>query len=248
MTIELFKPRNYSDSDIVAAIQHQNEKMAKYLYQKCKRYFEDNYKSVFIMEKELRDELFQECFVKLWTDIENGRIHIGEDKTVWRINKKGEDNPMTARLHTFVLDIAKYTYKEWVRSGNKVSLLDDVFACGSKESEERSWEEKISTADTVWENTENIVTGESDYFEQAISSEDQRGLIQEIVRESIMKLSEACREILTMFYYEELTLDEILIRRGENTSKDGLKTGKYKCMKRFEADVRGKFQEYHVRY
>lgn len=249
MTIEFFRPRDYSDKEVVVAVSHHDEKMANFLYKKCQRYFDSNYKAVFIMANELKDELFQECFVKLWTDIESGRIHIGEDGNVWRINKKGEDKPMTARLHTFILDIAKYTYKVWMRDNHDEYLIDDVFAGNdSTGSDGKSWEEKISTSDTVWENAETVVTGQSDYFEQALSSGDQRGLIQEIVQESIMTLGATCRDILTMFYYESLTLDEILLRRGENSSKDGLKTGKYKCMKRFEADVRQKFQKYSIRY
>lgn len=250
MKIELFNSRDYSDKDIVSAISNHSEKMAQFLYRKCHSYFCGNYKAAFIMvNEELKDEIFQECFVKLWTDIETGRIHIGEDGTVWRINKKGEDKPMTARLHTFILDIAKYTYKAWMRDNHDESLLDDVFSCDDGNGPEgRSWEEKVSTCDSAWDNTENIVTGQSDYFEQALSSGDQRGLIQEIVQESIMNLSATCREILTMFYYEDLSLDEIILKRGENASKDGLKTGKYKCMKRFEADVRQKFQKYSVRY
>lgn len=251
MTIEIFNfLQDFSDKDIVIAIRNHSEKMAQFLYHKCRRYFNDKYKAAFIMvNDELRDEIFQECFIKLWTDIENERIHIGDDGTVWRINKKGEDRPMTAHLHTFILDIAKNTYKAWMRDRYEEELLDDVYTCDiDNNSEGKSWEEKVSTNQTAWENTENIVTGQSDYLEQALSSEDQRGLIQEIVQESIMDLSTTCKEILTMFYYEDLSLDEILLRRGENASKDGLKTGKYKCMKRFEADVRQKFQRYNVRY
>lgn len=248
MNLTLLKPKEYSDLQIVEGIQRHDGNMEQYFFRKCQRYFDQNYSTLFVMEKTLKDDIFQECFVKLWTDIEQFRIHIGEDGTVWRTDRTGTDRPMTSRLHTFLMDIAKNVYRVWLRN-EKEDLLDDVFPCsGASADDEHSYIDKVSTEDTAWDNTENVVTGESDYFEQALSISDQRGLMQEIVQVAIMRLSETCRDILTMFYYEEMSLDEILLRRGENTSKDGLKTGKYKCMKRFESDVRAMFTQHHVRY
>lgn len=248
MKLRLLKPKEYTDRQIVEGIQQHETAMEQFLFKKCKRYFDQNYTSLFVMEKSLKDDIFQECFVKLWTDIESFRIHIGEDGSVWRTDKMGEDRPMTSHLHTFLMDIAKNVYRVWLRN-EKEDLLDDVFPCsGISQNEDHSYMEKVSTNDSVWENTENIVTGDSEYFEQALSDDDQRGMMKEIVQIAIMNLSETCRDILTMFYYEELSLDEILVRRGENTSKDGLKTGKYKCMKHFETDVRNMFLKHHVKY
>lgn len=52
-----------------------------------------------------------------------------------------------------------------------------------------------------------------------------------IVDECIRALSPNCIEILTLFYYQNKSLDEIMsIRDNKNTSKDGLKTAKNKCM------------------
>lgn len=248
MRLSILKPKEYTDRQIVEGIQEHDSAMEKYFFKKCERYFNQNYSSVFVMEQSLKDDIFQECFVKLWTDIESFRIHIGEDGTVWRNDRSGADKPMTSQLHTFLMDIAKNVYRVWQRN-EKEDLLDDVFPCsGNSQDEEHSFFDKVSTKDSAWDNTENVVTGESEYFEQALSDNDQRGLLQEIVQVAIMNLSETCRDILTMFYYEDLSLDEILLRRGENSSKDGLKTGKYKCMKRFETDVREMFAKHHVRY
>lgn len=248
MTLSLRKPKEYTDCQIVEAIQRHDQAMEQYFFKKCRRYFEQNYGSVFVMEKSLIDDIFQECFVKLWTDIERFRIHVGPDDTVWRIDKTGADKPMTTRLHTFMMDIAKNVYRVWQRN-EKEELLDDVMPCrGYTEDEEHSYFDKISDKDSAWDNTESVVTSASDSFDQALSDNDQRGLMQEIVQIAIMDLSETCRDILTMFYYEELSLDEIMLRRGENTSKDGLKTGKYKCMKRFESIVRDMFEKNRVKY
>lgn len=248
MKLSFVKTKEYSDCQIVAGIQQHESSMEQYLFKKCQHYFNQNYSTLFVMEKSLKDDIFQECFVKLWTDIESRRIHIGDDGKVWRIDRTGIDRPMTSHLHTFLMDIAKNVYRVWLRK-DKDDLLDDIFPSnGISPDEEHSYMEKISTKDSAWDNTENVITRESDYFDQALFDGDQRGLLQEIVQIAIMNLSETCRDILTMFYYREMSLDEILLSRGENTSKDGLKTGKYKCMKRFETDVRVMFSKYHVKY
>lgn len=249
MALNIFKPKDYSDSELVKGIQAHKESLTQFLYKKCRTYYDDNYKALFAVEATTREEIFEESFIKLWTDIEQKRIHIGDDGEVWRINKKGEDKPMTTRLHTFLMDIAKNVFRVWLRNQKEV-LIDDVFrgSKGSDDDDEPSYEGQIGESKSVWENTEQVVTSDSDYFTQALASNDQRGLIQELVQEAIMRLSATCRDILTMFYYEEMTLDDILAQRGENTSKDGLKTGKYKCMKRFETDIRENFAKYHVRY
>ncbi|MBO4906444.1 MAG: sigma-70 family RNA polymerase sigma factor [Bacteroidaceae bacterium] len=73
-------------------------------------------------------------------------------------------------------------------------------------------------------------------------------LAEQIVSDSILMMTDRCREILTLFYYEQRSLDEILAQRTENTSKEGLKTSKYKCMNRLRQIVQQKFQTYGIRY
>ena len=70
---------------------------------------------------------------------------------------------------------------------------------------------------------------------------------QRIVESCVMNLPQRCKEILTLFYYEQLSLDEILERRQENVSKDGLKTGKHKCMTQLKNAARTEFDRYHIK-
>lgn len=52
-----------------------------------------------------------------------------------------------------------------------------------------------------------------------------------IVDECILEMSPHCIEIITLFYYSQKSLDEIMaIRKEQNCSKDGLKSAKNKCM------------------
>lgn len=67
-----------------------------------------------------------------------------------------------------------------------------------------------------------------------------------IVDECIKRVSPTCIEILTMFYYKEMSLDEILEQRKEkNSSKNGLKTAKNKCMNTLRGLVATEFEKYN---
>ena len=58
-----------------------------------------------------------------------------------------------------------------------------------------------------------------------------------------------CKEILTMFYYDNMSLDEIIEARGEkNISKNGLKVGKYKCMEALKDKIKEAYIKLGLKY
>lgn len=64
----------------------------------------------------------------------------------------------------------------------------------------------------------------------------------QIVDECILQMPPRCKEILTLFYVEGKSLDEIMMaRKDKNISKVGLKTAKYKCMNSLRDKVMTKF-------
>lgn len=64
----------------------------------------------------------------------------------------------------------------------------------------------------------------------------------QIVDECILLMAPRCKEILTLFYIEGKSLDEIMeIRQDKNTSKAGLKTAKYKCINNLREKVKARF-------
>lgn len=67
---------------------------------------------------------------------------------------------------------------------------------------------------------------------------EEEPLMERIVCWCVNNMPSRCKDILTKYYYEGLTLDEILAIRKENVSKDGLKTGKSKCMTLLKKEVR----------
>lgn len=80
------------------------------------------------------------------------------------------------------------------------------------------------------DNYEDFMSGldaECEIEDEIYEEEDK---IQ-IIDECILSMSPTCIEIITLFYYQKKSLDEIMAIRGEkNSSKDGLKTAKNKCM------------------
>lgn len=77
--------------------------------------------------------------------------------------------------------------------------------------------------------------------------EDEEQTKQRIVSECIQRMPKRCREILTLFFYEQLSLSEILARRaadkGAPLSYDGLKTAKAKCLKQLMTHIKQACQQ-----
>ena len=159
-------------------------------------------------DEDKRREIFQTAIIKLWTEIENKTIYVVEDK-VCRISKREGRREMTASLETFMMCFAKNEFRELLRN-IKEDNLEEILRSGK-------------------------------YVETPEDSQDDFSaefLIQ-VVDDCIGRLSKNCVEIITMFYYEKKTLDEIMeLRGGQNSSKDGLKTAKNKCMGFLRGNVR----------
>ena len=123
-------------------------------------------------------------------------------------------------MKTFLIDIAKNDYRDWLR--NDRFELEDEF---------ESFAHMIEVQSAI------------------IPNESSESLQEQIVANCVFDLPPRCKEILTMFYYDGMSLDEIIQARGEkNTSKNGLKTGKYKCMETLKSKVKDMYNKYNLRY
>lgn len=60
--------------------------------------------------------------------------------------------------------------------------------------------------------------------------EDPKTHLMRIVDHAIKQMPKHCSEIINMFYVDGMTLEEILAKRPESSSYNGLKNGKAKCM------------------
>lgn len=68
-----------------------------------------------------------------------------------------------------------------------------------------------------------------------------------IVTSCLNSLPASCLEILTKFYYEKKSLDQILAERPQNTSYDGLKTRKSKCMATLKKRIAAEFERRNLK-
>lgn len=219
MIKELFskKQQVYSDQMVIGLLQQRERKAEEWFYKTTKRYFDDHFNEVFF-DKDKKQEIFQSAFLKLWMEIDNKRIRI-EDGKVCRQQQNGEVKPMTCSLTTFLMAFARTEFRELTRS-TKEDYYGELF-------------EDSDNADVQ-------VT----VFDKAEDAEEQKN---RIVDECISGLSPNCAEILTLFYYKGMSLDEILEQRTDkNSSKNGLKTAKNKCMNTLRDRITVQFKRYNL--
>lgn len=128
---------------------------------------------------------------------------------------KGKDgNPFTSTLTTYFFGIVHNKYLEWLRKRSVVVPLDS-----SKVIVSENFIEEDNVSSSKFDNTRRL----------------------SIVASRISHMSKQCNRILTLFYYEEKDYDEIMILMPTFTSKEALKTAKYKCLKRLRDSVIGTY-------
>lgn len=198
MAITRLNAKTYSDATLVEGVYKHDPVMERALHRHCKQYFDENYRGVFFVGDEHKDEIFHEAFIQLWMNIENRKIYAENGEL------KGKDGtPFIGKLTTYFMSIAKNKYREWARDqhvGRKVDADDKTLKNKNQDAYKG----------ILYDETENEII--------------------EMIAECISRMSERCNQILTMFYYERKTLDDIMIELPSFDSKNALKTAKYKCM------------------
>lgn len=126
--------------------------------------------------------------------------------------------PFTSTLLTYFMSIAKYKNMEYAR---------DNELCAEIEEEEKHKRNKLKDID-IYE----------------MLYDDPSNIMLEIIADCISVMSRRCNEILTKFYYEEKTLDDILDELPSFTNKNALKTHKYKCMETLRTNAQAMYKRY----
>lgn len=212
-----FSMKKWTDTEIVEAIARHDTAMIERFYHDSKAYFRSHAGAFFVQDSQT-DDLFQEAMVHLWREVETRRIEVQEGVICrWT---EGKPQPMTCSLNTFLLAIIKRKHWEALRKESHLQLTDDV---------------------TMLDALDRSRFGDD---ETEVREEEE--VREQVVADAVLGMSDRCRQILTWFYYEHRSLDEILSLRAENTSKVGLKTSKYKCMQRLREMVRQRFARLHL--
>ncbi len=202
---------HYPDQALVLGLQRHNRQAEQRFYDQMRRYFDDHFTQLFF-DLDSKEEIFQTALVKLWTEIENGKISVVEGQ-VSRQQADGQYRPMTASLSTFMITFAKNEFRELLRHADREAPME------------------------INDNAVHTVATEDDLEEIRLR----------VVDECIQGMSPRCLEIITLFYYQQKSLDEIMALRGDkNSSKDGLKTAKNKCMNTLRERVATQMNRYKI--
>lgn len=193
-------------------------------------YVEGVYKCDVLIEKALHKhckDYFEKTFHKSEVD-EEGRKDILQSSllALWEnIRKrriyvengelKGKDRQaFTSTLTTYFMSIVNNKYLEWLRKKSSIPIV------GPKVHD--------------MPNDEDSFTNDFAYDDDTIKK-------LSIIANRISHMAKQCNLILTLYYYKEKDYDEILELMPSFTSKDALKTAKYKCLKRLRDSVNGTY-------
>lgn len=120
---------------------------------------------------------------------------------------------LSCTLKTYVYSIGSNLLLNELRS--KKFLTDNL---------EKSLESEISLDKDVMEEEEEYIKRTS------------------IIIEAVNRLTDICKSIIKMFYWEKMKLSDILFKLPGHQSIDALKVQKYKCMKKLEESVKARFK------
>ena len=210
-----FSAKTYSDAAYVQGVANHNDMMTHHLERHCRNYFNNHYKSIFFCGEDMRMEIFQDAFIKLWQNIEMGRLHV-EDGVLLGANNE----PFTSTLTTYFMSIARIKYLEYVRTNKKGEDFED------EEKKGKFHREELSSSEFGYLYDESTIT------------------MEDIIADCIAVMSERCNQILTKFYYEEKNLDVIMTEIPSFTNKNALKTMKYKCMETLRTNAQAMYKRY----
>lgn len=144
-----------------------------------------------------------------------------EDRKIYAENGelKGKGGkPFTSTLTTYFMGIAKLKYKEWVRQ-HPIGPYVDI-------------------------ETGKIKT-DTELYRDILYDDDENEKLS-IIADCISRMSERCNQILTLFYYKEMSLDEILEEIPTYKSKNALKTEKNKCMNTLRESAKAIYKRFFI--
>lgn len=132
--------------------------------------------------------------------------------TVYKKVKHDELTELSCTLKTYVYSVGSNMLLNELRS--KRMLTNDM-------------EETLISEISL---DENVVEKEELYMKRT-----------SLINESVNSLSDICKSIIKMFYWEKMKLQDILFKLPGHSSPDALKTQKYKCMKKLEEVIKERF-------
>lgn len=222
------RKRTYSDVEMVMGIQSETPSlkasMEKALYNLCERYYNENYRALFIVDEKTKEDIFHDTFLILWQNIEKGIVSVKDGVLM---GKDGET--FKGKLTTYLMDIAKLKYQEWRRKEEKTHPTGRELKSSGEETPSTTPISVIQKDIKRW-----LLYGNDEQIKLAIISE------------LISQMSERCVEILSRFYYEEMDYSAMIGELPTYSSIDAIKTQKYKCLQRLKALSKERYNQINI--
>lgn len=207
-----FRQKSYSDAQVVEAFRGKVERVERYWYSKCRWQFGKGTSNYGGLTDYVREDLFQEAFILLWEQMERGQIYVLDGEV--RVKGRSADHAVPDLMGYF-MRIVRIKYLELLRLTHSIVILNEGVTPDDDDDEG-------ATDDPYWDD-------------------DPEAMKDAIVSRCLLSLPKSCLEILSMFFYEHMSLEQILEARPENNSYDGLKTRKSKCMSNLKSRILDEF-------
>ena len=232
----------YADWVYVEAFTKGDEQIIGALYQRCRDELQRRLKNDTRVSPEVRKDLMQAAFIELWRQAKNGQLYIDGNTVRLRCKSPSPsppawgEGPKSRTGQVTGENVDSNTAPQVTGKSVKSLVAYWVGIVANKCKEE------------VRFNARFTFLSEDDAAEPLPEVDETEAQLKErIISDCVAQMPPRCRQIITLFYYEHKTLDEILALRtaekGERLSYNGLKTGKTKCMKQLMANIRKRFQE-----
>lgn len=168
-------------------------------------------------DRKIQSEMYSYCYEYFWANRRH-MFFVDDDDTAMEIFQS-----------TFVTFWEKIEQRKiYVSEGRVMGKNDEpltssilTFFISIAKNKYREWARKNPSY-------VDIDTSKKQYADILYDSDENKML--DIIADIISRMSEQCSKILSKFYYEEKDLDTILKEIPTITSKNALKTKKYKCM------------------
>ena len=194
------KPKSAKlDAKIVDGVYRHDRKMGTALYEVCRDYFKEHFHPINPVNEYDRDDIFQNSLETLLEKIENRKIYVKDGEL-----KGKEGKSFTSSLTTYFMSIAYLKYKEFFR------------------------EPPLGFSVDIDSSSAHRLLNDADLYKDILYDDEENATLS-IIADCISKMSKRCSQILTLFYYEEKKLDDIM-NIIPNKGKNALKMEKYRCM------------------
>lgn len=181
-------------------------------------------KKHFKLDDDTVKDLYQEVWYTFYQNIKNESLLV-----------------LTSSIKTYLFQIGRNQALNVLKSLGK--LTDVTRNQSISELESKGGLSRNTTSQEIHGLKSIYEPWEDDEQMRVLSGSDDKHLNKSsIVRKVVESMTETCKSILIPFYFENKKLDEILNSLSKYTTKNALKTQKYKCMKSMEKLLLEKFK------